>query len=171
MRHEKKASATGILCPGRCCLLQVGQIMLYGCVKIDLFSVRSMDSFIVRQGILFFHCMDAIIGYCWFDSWRSFLVNLSLVGSEISLGVDHLMELSRCLRDPWVCLDSLAVEAACELPRSGVYSRFKLSSVSHQLIIWMESFSYLLVDSNVTACGPFFILLVPFFFLWILGIV
>ena len=39
MRHEKKASATGILCPGRCCLLQVEQIMLYGCVKTCLVSV------------------------------------------------------------------------------------------------------------------------------------
>ena len=65
------------------------------------------------------------------------------------------MELSRCLRDPWDCLDSLAVEYACELRRSGAFGRFKLSSVSQQLIIWVESFSYLLVSFNVTVCGPF----------------
>ena len=56
------------------------------------------------------------------------------------------MELSRCLRDPWDCLDSLAVEYACELRRSGASGRFKLSSVSQQLAIWIESFSYLLVN-------------------------
>ena len=75
------------------------------------------------------------------------------------------MELSRCLRDPWDCLDSLAVESACELWRSGVCSRFKLSSVSHQLIIWVESFSYLLVGFNVTVCGPFLSCWSLYFFL------
>ena len=68
------------------------------------------------------------------------------------------MELSRCLRDPWDCLDSLAVEYACELRRSGASGRFKLSSVSQQLATWIESIShiFLIYECIVT---PFSVLL------------
>ena len=78
MRHEKKASATGILCPGRCCLLQVGQIMLYGCVKINLFSVHSMDSFIVRQGIMY------LCGYYFSILWMQLLGIAGLIRDVLS---------------------------------------------------------------------------------------
>ena len=65
------------------------------------------------------------------------------------------MELFRCLRDPWGCLDSPAVTVCLwtsEIPR---IQPFKLSSVSQQLATWIESFSYFLVSFNVTVCGPF----------------
>merc|ERR1712082_128432 len=75
------------------------------------------------------------------------------------------MWLSLCLRDPWDCLDSLAVDYAWVFLRSGVCSRLtSLLSHNNWPFGWnLSSFFIILLISSCDCLWSFFILVVPFF--------